>query len=99
MRNRLILIFALVLAACEAPTPPPQFPLPDAASPGARIVQAKCSQCHGPPQPSSHTAVEWPGVIDRMQMHRAQKAYTPLTAEEREVLLQYMRTYARGAAS
>jgi cytochrome c2 len=30
-----------------------------------------CSQCHALPDPSQHTAAEWPGIVKRMQRHMA----------------------------
>ncbi len=40
--------------------------LPDAESPGARLLARYCTQCHNLPAPAMHTAEEWPAVEARM---------------------------------
>jgi mono/diheme cytochrome c family protein len=43
--------------------------LPDSDSRGARLLVQYCAQCHNLPNPSMHSAGEWPEVVDRM-IHR-----------------------------
>ena len=43
---------------------PAALPVPD--SRGARLLVRYCSQCHGVPAPSMHTAQDWPAVVERM---------------------------------
>lgn len=50
-------------------TPNAAASLPDRDSPGAKLVEAICSQCHAPPSPSLHTKTEWAGVTARMRQH------------------------------
>ena len=48
---------------------PPTFDaaqLPEADSPGARLVIGYCVQCHNLPNPAMHDAARWPGVVARM---------------------------------
>jgi cytochrome c2 len=48
---------------------PPTFEaaqLPEADSPGARLVIGYCVQCHNLPNPAMHNAARWPGVVARM---------------------------------
>ncbi len=48
---------------------PPGFEpsmLPQRASPGARLVQRYCVQCHHLPNPAMHEAAKWPPVFERM---------------------------------
>ena len=40
--------------------------LPEADSPGARLVIGYCVQCHNLPNPAMHDAARWPGVVARM---------------------------------
>jgi hypothetical protein len=48
---------------------PPTFEprqLPEPASPGARLTQRYCVQCHNLPNPAMHHAEKWPAIVDRM---------------------------------
>jgi cytochrome c5 len=42
--------------------------LPEPESRGAILLQTYCSQCHALPGPGRHTADEWQGVLDRMNL-------------------------------
>lgn len=48
--------------------------LPDAASPGAKVLMTYCTQCHAAPSPTLHTAPEWEQVIPRMRAHMKDSA-------------------------
>ncbi len=95
LKNKSLLLASMMLTACAAPPAP--IPLPDADSAGARLMHDKCGKCHGPPQPATHVAAAWPGVVDRMLAHRMRKAYAPLSPDEQATLLDYLRKHARGA--
>ena len=48
---------------------PPTFEarqLPEPESPGARLTQRYCVQCHNLPNPAMHHAEKWPPIVDRM---------------------------------
>lgn len=48
---------------------PPTFEasqLPQPASPGARLTQRYCVQCHNLPNPAMHQAAKWPAIVERM---------------------------------
>lgn len=48
---------------------PPTFAasqLPEAGSPGARLVVRYCVQCHNVPNPAMHHAEKWPTIVQRM---------------------------------
>jgi cytochrome c5 len=47
----------------------PASHLPDAGSPGARVVGRYCSRCHGIPSPASHSAADWEPTLRRMLVH------------------------------
>ncbi|WP_455217580.1 hypothetical protein [Kaarinaea lacus] len=38
-------------------------------SPAGKAFEDACSQCHGAPNPGTHTASEWPRVVLRMKSH------------------------------
>ena len=42
--------------------------LPEPQSQGALLLARYCSQCHNLPGPGTHTADEWPAVVDRMNL-------------------------------
>lgn len=44
---------------------------PDLASAPGRMFRLACSQCHVLPDPSSHSAREWPEVVARMERNMA----------------------------
>jgi hypothetical protein len=81
-----------------APAPPREAqPLPDADSPGAKLVATYCKQCHAAPAPTLHTAAEWTRVIDRMHL-RSQGRGTVVgvpSDEELDTILTYMKQHAR----
>ena len=48
---------------------PPTFSasqLPEPGSPGAKLTQRYCVQCHNLPSPAMHQAAKWPRIVDRM---------------------------------
>jgi uncharacterized membrane protein YfcA/mono/diheme cytochrome c family protein len=68
-----------------------------------QIFMTACSQCHAPPDPSRHTAREWPGVVERMKRHMAW-ANTVVGASElrttpelkTDEIVRLLQRYARG---
>ncbi len=44
---------------------------PDLASPAGRSFEQACGQCHGLPDPKSHSAAEWRKVVARMERNMA----------------------------
>jgi cytochrome c5 len=42
--------------------------LPEPQSQGALLLDRYCSQCHNLPGPGTHTAEEWPAVVERMNL-------------------------------
>ncbi len=42
--------------------------LPESQSQGALLLVRYCSQCHNLPGPGTHTAEEWPAVVERMNL-------------------------------
>jgi len=83
----------LVLSACTVEEPP-AMDYPEKGSPVTQLYLAKCGDCHRAPQPSSHTARVWPGVLHRMQMRMQAKARTPLDKNELSLILDYVQRHA-----
>ena len=42
--------------------------LPERGTPGAQALEYYCIQCHKLPAPQAHTAVEWPAVLEHMDL-------------------------------
>ena len=89
---------------------PPTFEaaqLPEADSPGARLVIGYCVQCHNLPNPAMHNAARWPGVVARMVPRmegkgNLGKVMADMMAgvrspsdEETRVIVAYLRKYAQ----
>jgi len=77
--------------------------LPDANSPGARILVHYCTQCHALPSPTAHGAQDWPFVARQMwvfidEMQGELGVQSPSTAE-RAQLLAYLQANALDVAS
>jgi cytochrome c5 len=59
-------------------------------SPDAVLFNARCTQCHSLPDPTLHTAAEWPGVIDRMRRHVSEFKRMPISDAEKERLVSFL---------
>ncbi len=69
--------------------------LPDTGSAGAAFVAGYCTQCHGAPSPSSHSAREWAGVVERMQNWRVTKGFGAIPDRDLGPLLDYLKRHGR----
>jgi hypothetical protein len=88
-------IILLTLAACEAGQSTLQADYPDQQSRAFQIFARQCSQCHAPPMPTAHTAMEWPSVMARMQQHRIQRSLAPIMAQDMVVIRDYLIRHAK----
>lgn len=86
---------AFMLQGCKPATEVVAKELPDKGSMGAAMVYANCTQCHGAPSPTAHSAEEWDGVVRRMQNWRVTKGFNAISGEDSAVLLAYLKKYAR----
>lgn len=87
-------LLLLGLAACsEQGTLIEQYP--DMQSKEFQVYSQNCSACHAPPQPSAHTAAEWPAVITRMQNHRIHRGLGRIMAYEAIMIRDYLIRHAR----
>jgi len=85
------------------PVDPASLPQPN--SPGAKILQSKCVQCHGLVSPQQEAAQDWPYIVDRMDRRMRMMAgggmgmmmrsgIQPLIPEEKATLLAYLQANA-----
>lgn len=87
----------LLLASAKVALPPAGTrleDLPAPESPGAIATQQYCTACHALPNPTMHSATDWPGVVRRMWLRMAQLGpdFTVPVPEmgQRVVLLDYL---------
>lgn len=71
------------------------YPQPQSA--GAKLLHRYCSSCHGAPQPSAHTAAQWPNVVARMEQHRVLRGFGPMDPHDLERLIDYLQHNASEA--
>lgn len=89
MRRRWFLAAAVTLSltACS-----PTLPEPESA--GAKLYAARCNTCHRAFAPGSLKFEMWKVQVERMQGEIVRRGLPPLTADERNVLLDYLKRYS-----
>jgi len=92
---RLVWLLLFALAACSNQGSVTTEQYPDMGSAEFHVYSQSCSACHAPPQPTAHTASEWPSVIARMQNHRIQRALGPIMAGEMAKVRAYLTAHAK----
>lgn len=71
--------------------------LPDL--PGRQTFRETCSQCHGLPHPESRSPRQWSDIVPRMRGHMSRaEDVDPLTDEEADAVLRYLKEASRSAA-
>jgi len=68
--------------------------MPDEGSYAAQLYVKRCGQCHQAYNPSLMTAAMWEVQVDRMQERMRQIGISPLSADERKVILDYLSSHA-----
>jgi cytochrome c5 len=89
MRPRWLL--ALAAAVCIAGCSPK---LPEPESPGAKLYAARCNSCHRVFAPSSLKFAMWKVQVERMQGEIVRHGLPPLTPDERDLLLDYLKRHS-----
>jgi cytochrome c5 len=69
--------------------------LPAAESPAAILFKQTCTQCHPLPDPKSHTAAEWPAIVERMKSNMEFWHKRVITDEEKSQILTYLEANAK----
>lgn len=87
-------IVCLAASGCSDTASPPAQSYPEAGSKAATLFVSRCGECHVAPQPKSHVAEIWPGVVQRMQMRRRSMAKPPLNRQEMATILDYLQRHA-----
>jgi len=68
--------------------------LPDPDAPGAAVLRARCTGCHGLNAPGSMTFPMWQVQVERMRGLFAQRGLPWLDAREERALLDYLAAHA-----
>jgi len=68
--------------------------LPDPESAGAKLYDDRCASCHRAYQPDVMTFEMWKIVVARMQYVMSRNGLRPLTADETNVLLEYLQRHS-----
>jgi mono/diheme cytochrome c family protein len=71
-------------------------PRPVAPGPGARLYRATCSKCHALPDPASHPAAEWPGIVRRMREYMQRRNIGDVTDAQARAIQDYLESTAQG---
>ncbi|MFQ5586877.1 MAG: cytochrome C [Thermodesulfobacteriota bacterium] len=70
-------------------------PLPESDSAAAVFYALKCGTCHSVPHPGRHKAEQWNHIMDNMEKEMVLKGVTPLTADEKDTILNYLKGHSR----
>ncbi|HEX7410219.1 MAG TPA: hypothetical protein VF515_21570 [Candidatus Binatia bacterium] len=76
------------MAACNAKLPEPD-------SPGAKLYAERCDTCHRIYAPGSLTFEMWKFQVERMQGDTVRHGLPPLTAQERDIVLDYLKRHSQ----
>ena len=68
--------------------------MPDEGSYAAQLYVKRCGQCHQAYNPSLMTAAMWAVQVDRMQERMKQIGISPLSADERNTIQDYLSSNA-----
>ena len=68
---------------------------PAADSPASMLYVKKCGHCHAAPLPTAHVSSVWPGILQRMQIHRVQQGFVALTKDELATINGYLQANAK----
>lgn len=85
-----IALTCVVVAGCSPDIPEPE-------TPAAQLYVNRCNGCHRLHAPKSMTAAMWEMQVERMQGELVRQGLPPLTKEERETLIVYLRRHSAGA--
>jgi len=72
--------------------------LPEPESSGAQLYRQRCSGCHRLYAPSVLTAEMWKVMVARMEQNIQRSGLPPLSADERQSLLDYLQKHSSNAS-
>lgn len=80
------ILLAGLLAGCSRP-------LPEEGTAAAELYRSRCGGCHHPIAPSSLKYPVWEMILPRMEQRMRESGSPPLSADERETIVAYLRKY------
>jgi mono/diheme cytochrome c family protein len=81
-------LLLLMVAGCKPAS------LPDSKSAGAQLYVNRCGNCHAPYNPHELTASMWDTQVTMMEVKIQQAGMPPLTSDERDAILEYLKRHA-----
>lgn len=69
--------------------------LPSPESKGAAFFKEFCSQCHALPDPTVHSAKEWPPVVEKMRGYMQAMDKNVITKEEEKEIGSYLKSHGK----
>lgn len=70
--------------------------LPQASAAGASLFGQTCNRCHALPNPSQHTAAEWPAVVRRMRENMLRFKVDTISDQTAAAITDYLQRTASG---
>ena len=67
----------------------------DLDTPAGKAFQETCSQCHGAPNPATHTTNEWPRVVLRMKSHITRTGKNMPSQDVLMQIIEYLQTHGK----
>jgi mono/diheme cytochrome c family protein len=64
-------------------------------TPELTLFRQTCSRCHALPHSASHTADEWPLVVERMRKNMERMGRAGISDQERDSIIGYLQKHAR----
>jgi mono/diheme cytochrome c family protein len=81
----LIALIAILASGCKPKA------LPDADSTAAKLYVSRCGNCHAPYNPREMTASMWETQVMMMEVKMQAAGQPPLTPDQRDAILQYLK--------
>jgi mono/diheme cytochrome c family protein len=86
-------ILAYLTQHAIRPAAPHEPGLPE--TPELTLFRQTCSRCHALPHSASHTADEWPLVVERMRANMERMGRSGISDQERDTIVRYLQEHAR----
>jgi hypothetical protein len=83
-RGLLVVLVLLFLVGCAGPQS-----IPEPNSPGAKLYQNRCAQCHGLPGVTRHTPEQWDQLLVMMDDFM-QKKNIEFSDQEKKLIREYL---------
>ncbi|MFZ5876301.1 MAG: hypothetical protein ACOYXU_07815 [Nitrospirota bacterium] len=85
----------LAYLAQHAIRPAAPHPPGSPETPELTMFRQTCSRCHALPHTASHTANEWPLVVERMRTNMERMGAPGISNQERDAIVGYLQKHAR----